>query len=165
MNAISRWHSLKSTYLSPFKQDSTYQKLYPYLKEDGKFLTDYGTFILENRQNLRSTDLNKAISFLETAKKMFISKNMMEALGYGYWMKKDYEKAICCFEWIDNFVPYLFEPKLALMNINLQLGNFRKSKEIGILIIKTPPKIPSDEVNKIKEEAKYLIKKYDLYKF
>jgi O-antigen ligase len=160
--AVAVWHESKYNY-SPFLiQKSVYSKLCPYLKADGKYLIDYGSFFLQNRRESTIRDLDITISALEEARTKFISKEQMEVLAYAYWIKKDYKNAIASFEWLNSFLPYLFEPKLALMKIHIELHNFDYAKDLGIIIVRMSPKVPSYEVAKIKMEAENLLVKYKL---
>jgi len=162
INAVMNWHEMKYSYAPFLIQKQAYHRFYPYLKTDGKYLTDYGRFVLQNRREMTNHDLDSAIEILEEAKTIAISKDQMEALAYAYWMKKDYRNAISCFEWLNDFLPYLFEPKLALMKIYIEMRNFDHAGRIGRVIIQMPPKVQSDEVSKIKMEAKNLFTRHNL---
>ncbi len=162
VKAVSAWHKLKTDYIPLDAQTIAYSRLYANLKNDGKFLTDYAMFILDNGNDMRVTDLDKAINYLERSRQSFISKDQMETLGYAYWMKNDHKSAVSCFEWLDNFLPYLFKPKIALMEINLETNNLGRVNELGCIILKMPPKVPSQEIYDIKEHARKLLVKHEL---
>lgn len=162
VKSVSDWHQLKSGYIPISAQKIVYLRLYADLKDDSKFLTDYAMFILDSGNGTKATDVEKAINYLEVSRQDFISKDQIETLGYAYWVNNNHKSAASCFEWLDNFLPYLFEPKLALMKIYLETNNVSKAKELGHIIIEMPPKIPSSEVYEIKEHAKKLLVKYNL---
>lgn len=103
INAVAQWHGLKNDYSSFENDDKVYREVYPYLKHDGKFLTDYGTFIWENSLKSQPTKIQESIKILQCANRNFITRQGMESLGYAYWLKEDYKNAIYCFEWVDNF--------------------------------------------------------------
>lgn len=164
-NAVVKWHKIVSSDNIFKEKENMYNEIFPQLNNDGKFLADYGAFIVENISKGEKNFLNRSINLLEKAKTKFISKNEIESLGYAYWMKKDYQKSIHYFQWLDNYQPYLFEPKLALMHLYIELKNFKKAKEMALMITNMPPKVPSLRIEEIKKETQELIRIYGLEKY
>ncbi len=151
-SAVAAWHHSKEINRAYTVQKSDYERLYPILKHDGKFLSDYGIFLLED-----SLETLKAVQLLSAANEQFISRETVMALGNAYWKQKDLNKAIYCFDWMKNYIPYTFEPKFNLMKLYLESGCYSKARQMADSIINTPPKIPSDKVNYIKQETAKLI--------
>lgn len=150
--AIDQWQDLKEHYTSELQERKKYKRIYPLLEKDGKFLLDYGEYLMQD-----SSESENAINVLNIAKQKFISKEGIESLGIAYWNKKDYKNAIKCYKWTNNFLPGLFEPKLCLLKLYMASGNNIEAEKIGNLIIQTPPKIPSAEINDIKSQAQDIL--------
>ncbi|MDR6942948.1 hypothetical protein [Mucilaginibacter pocheonensis] len=150
--AVREWQQMNNHYLSITKERDKYLELYTNLNDDGKFLTDYGQFIIEN-----TNEIDKGIKILSQARAKFMSKNLMETLAYAYWKKKDYTKAINCYLWIDNYQPFLYSPKICLMKIYIETERFDLATQMGQIIINTSPKVPSGEVSDIKRQAHDLL--------
>lgn len=155
---VTLWHSIKGGNYTVEQRKALYKEVSFHLRSDGKFLADYGDFLIESNPN----DALEAIEILQSAERSFISKELVENLGYAYYLRKDYKNAIICFEWVQNYLPYLFEPKLMLMKIYLQIGNYKKSQELGIWLLRTSPRIANPEIEMIKKEANSLLIKYKL---
>ena len=155
--AVWRWQQIRSNTELPYGEKKIgYSKLYPTLKNDGKFLTDYGAFLADS-----VADIAQSVRLLEEARQHFFSKQTIEALGYAYWKANDLPNAVACFEWENNYLPNLFGPKLMLMKLYKETGDTGRMRAIGRVIISTPPKIPSEEVNAIKYQAKeFLLRNY-----
>jgi hypothetical protein len=151
--AVWKWQRLRNNDDLSYQEEKTaYRQLYPVLKNDGKFLAEYGSLLMED-----TTECRRAVSILEDARTYFISRQATESLGYAYWKANDLPHAIGIFRWEADYLPDLFGPKLMLMKLYKQAGDMNKMKAIGQLIIDTPPKIPSGEVNTIKREAQLLL--------
>ncbi|WP_186452627.1 O-antigen ligase family protein [Chitinophaga polysaccharea] len=155
--AISEWKKTGTDNGLPrSEQQSIYENIYPLLKKDGKFLTEYGIFLSQD-----SLEKNKAIVILKQAKGQFMSKATMEALGNAYWKTKDYNNAIECYKWVSDYIPSLFTPRFNLLKLYLQSGNITEALKTGNTIITMSPKIPSDEVDNIKQETRQMLEKYN----
>lgn len=151
--AVWKWQQGRAREnLSYAEEKTTYAQLYPILKNDGKFLSDYGSLLTED-----TTDCPMAVRILEKSRQYFISKQATEVLGYAYWKTNDLQNAIKIFEWETCYLPNLFRPKLMLMKLYKKTGDIHKMNSIGKIIIDTTPKVPSEEVNSIKQEAKLLL--------
>jgi hypothetical protein len=118
------------------------------LRRDGKYLTEYGQRQLENG------DPKGAVETLEKAKKYFISRNAMEALAIAYERVGNYKAAIETWRWLCDFLPNKFAPRYELMKLYKKTGDTSGAKKVAGIILTMPVKIPSDEVDRIKEEAK-----------
>jgi hypothetical protein len=146
--AADSWQKTKEASLTYSSQKYMYTNIYPILQEDGKFLTDYGIFLLDD-----SLEAPDALAILVRAREKFISRESMMALGNAYWKVKDRQNAIACFNFVKNYIPYTFEPKYDLMRLYLESGNYSRARSMAAMIINTPAKIPSDKVTFIKKET------------
>jgi len=152
--AVKNWNNLRKNYFLSREQVKTrYSDLYPTLQHDGKFLTDYGEFLLQD-----SMDAPKAIDILEQAKGYFISQKTIEATGNACLKTHNYTKAIQNTEWLSYFRPNSFGVKYELLNLYKQSGNLIKARSIANTILTMPVKIPSYEVTRIKENTRQILK-------
>jgi len=123
-------------------------QLYRNLGRDGKFLTEYG------RWQVESGDPKAAIVTLEKAKQYFISRTTMEALATAYEQAGNYPAAIEAWRWLCDFVPNRFAPKYELLKLYKKVGDTTGVNEMSNTILTMPVKIPSVEVDRIKDEVK-----------
>jgi hypothetical protein len=118
------------------------------LGQDGKFLTEYGL------RQLESGHPAAAIVTLEKARLYFISRNTMEALATAYEQAGNYPKAIESRRWLCDYLPNKFAPKYELLKLYKITGDTTTVKKMINTILTMPVKIPSAEVDRIKEEVK-----------
>jgi len=118
------------------------------LNHDGKFLTEYGQWQLDNGHP------KEAVATLEKARQYFISRNTMEALASAYEEAGNYAAAIETRKWLCNFLPNRFVPKYKLLQLYQKTGDTTSAKKMAGIISTMPVKIPSAEVDQIKEAAK-----------
>lgn len=126
---------------------------YDHLRYDGKFLAEYSAFLARD-----SSELPKAIAMAEASSRSFISWLSMENLAYYYLQQKDYVKAINTFEWLSEYVPNQFRPRLELLELYKRTQHPDSARRTAAFILAMPVKVPSDEVSEIKEEAESTIK-------
>ena len=151
--AVNQWNCLQYNYLLTRNERSLeYAKLYPSLKYDGKFMTEYGRHLSQD-----SVDCLKAVEILEQAKRYFISRTTIEATGTAYWQIKNYEKSIENFTWLSNFLPHLFKPKFKLLKLYKESNQKAKARQIGEVILKMPVKIPSINVDSLKSDTREIL--------
>lgn len=152
---FKRWQELRTNYrLSDDEISVEYENLYKIFKSDGKFLAEYGMHLAQNSEYYLT-----AIKVLEEAKVYYISKEVMLELGSTYKRVGDVAKSVENYEWLSNFIPNLFRPKLELLKLYKGSGDTVKAYKYYSEIMSMPVKIPSIEVERIKEEAKLLIGK------
>ena len=151
--AKQEWDQLRNQlYEPPFVIKKEYDRLDKIFKYDGKFLTQYGLFLSENTPNGED-----AAKTLEKAKKYFISKVTIESLAKSYKQTGDYNRAIENYKWLSDYMPNRFGAKLELVklyNIICDTSNVRKTATI---LLTMPVKIPSREIDKIKNETKSIL--------
>jgi hypothetical protein len=154
VGAAQEWNDLREKYsLTPEQTKDRYNNLHSTLQYDGKFLTEYGEYLLQD-----STDAPVAIEILEKAKTCFISKKTIQALGSAYLRTNNYSKAIENLEWLSYYVPNRFGAKYELLKLYKQSGNLAKTRQIANIILTMPVKIPSYEVSEIKENTRQVLK-------
>jgi len=159
-DAISQWKSLK--HASYFGTDGmtlpNVGKIASELKNDGKFLAEYGNYLYEVE-----SEPTKAIEIMERSKKNFISKTSMENLAYLYLEHKEYDKAIEHFEWLVGFTPSRFGYRLELIRLYEMVHDVEKANREADFALNMPIKIPSSEVFAIKKEIAEIKKRLSIY--
>jgi len=143
-NKIEQW--IKISTGSNADSLEKYNLLYPSLKTNSYFLLDYS-------QKLTLADQDTlSIKMLKEAAKMLSCLSIEMSLGDYYYQISDYKKAENNYVTACNMVPNRFRTKYTLYQFYKNIGQINKSKKIGMEILKMPEKIPSVEVDLIKEE-------------
>jgi hypothetical protein len=128
-----------------------YQKLYPILKENGKFLFMYGDVL----QRLKKHD--EAILVMEAAKKNYNDPNLWLTLGISYEALGNYEKAEEHYYKAANIVPHLLYPKYLLIQLFMKTGKTEKAIALGRKFLILEEKVPSKDTQKMKDDIKILV--------
>lgn len=149
-SAYRQWAAVKVWSTAQEIDARSIAKVNQVLHSDGKFLTDYGMW------QLKAGYAKEALVTLEKAKQYFISRNTMEALAMGYDQTGNYPAAIITRQWLCNYLPNKFAPRYELMMLYKKAGDMVNVKKIANEILTMPVKIPSAEVNNIKEQARIL---------
>ena len=142
--AINSWNEIKLGLRSP---ENELSPIYSTLKNDGKFLAEYGNYLYENGANAEI-----AINYYEKSNQTFISAQNIEDLAYLYLEQKKYHKAIEKFELIVNYIPCKFRNRLELLKLYLKISATTNAKKLAAYSLKMPIKIPSEEATLIKKE-------------
>jgi tetratricopeptide (TPR) repeat protein len=151
--AVYEWASLRNNYtLTREELKLKYANIYQSLYFDGKFLTEYGEYLLQN-----NADCPQAVKILEEAKKYFFTLRTAKATGYAYWQIKNYSKAIEHFEWISCYMPNRFGIKYELLKLYKESADITNAKRIAKVILTMPVKIPSSKVDQIKWNARQML--------
>lgn len=147
--AAFQWLSIRNNLtLSQNKKVTLYRELLPSLKDDGKFLTDYGELLLCD-----SSYYKEASFYLEASKRIFISYHSIQTLAMSYKYQNDYNSAIKNYMFLAYYVPSRFMPKYEIAKLYLKYGDTSTAKIICSQILKMPIKIPSIAVFEIRAEA------------
>lgn len=146
-----KWKAAESWNSAREGRTVTASTLWPQLNKtlgrDGKFLTEYGRWQVENGH------AKAAIVTLEKARQYFISRNTIEALATAYEQTGNYRAAIETRWWLCDFLPNRFAPRYQLLKLYKKTGDTAGVKKVANIILAMPVKIPSAEVDTIKEEA------------
>ncbi|MBX3257693.1 MAG: O-antigen ligase family protein [Chitinophagaceae bacterium] len=145
--AVSAWMELAENFhISPDKKKIQYYSLYPMLCENGKFLLDFGEWLLYNGYYSESIDV------LEKSKSKLIAERTYLATATSYEQMKDYSRAIDNLEKLCNLVPYKIVPKASLMKLYFVSGDTLNGKRIAKVILDMPIKVANPEIDRIKSE-------------
>ncbi|MFT3902996.1 MAG: O-antigen ligase family protein [Niabella sp.] len=150
--AAQQWQQMRDGYIPQIHIEERYAEWYIKLKDNGKFLTEYSIALTRNANNQLATKI------LTEAQLLFISRVSIEATAAAYSKQKDYLKAIDCWLWVCYYLPNKFVPKYELLKLYQSTNDIVNIKRVASTIITMPVKIPSVEVNKIKQEASNILK-------
>jgi len=125
------------------------------IENDGKFLTSYGEWLIQNRE-LRK----EGILALEKARRFINTRRVVEGIGYAYTLEGDFDRAIESFEWLCSFLPNKFVPQSELLNLYISVGDSANAVRVAKRVSMMPVKIPSPEVERIRVEAKRILDRY-----
>lgn len=132
--------------------NNKYLLLSKYFYNDGKFLAEYGNYLFE-----KCGDYTGAIRVLEKSRKYFISRKSITDLADAYSFIENRKKAASLYQWLGNYLPNLFSPKYKLMNLYIKSGNIPAAKLVALSILKTPIKVKTNEVERIRLEAQLFL--------
>jgi len=151
--AATQWASLRNT--SAIDKLRGYRRIYSTLNNDGKFLTEYGSLLLVD-----STQLFTAINTLESAKQLLITRKGIEALAAAYGLAQKYDAAIANQQFLTNYLPNKFKPKYDLLQFYVLRNDTINIQKTGEIILQLPKKIPSAEVERMKENTRNILKRF-----
>lgn len=146
-DAARQWIHIKKDMNTMAQDNNGYANVYSNLKNDGKFLADYGNYLYEH-----NSDVDSAIKILEISKNKFISRESIEILAYLYIEQKEYSKAIKYFEWLVNYIPSRFSYRLELIKLYQKMQRIDKARQLANFTLHMPVKILSSDVLLIKKE-------------
>ena len=143
---VAEWNAVQNDPLiSADQRLQSFKHLYPYLKDNGKFLLDYG-------ENLYLSKHPEAIKVLEESKNEYASIKALELLGDAYNLQGDMQQSIKNYSQLANLVPYKFAYKNTLWGLYVNAGDTTNAKRMANLILKMPVKIESPFIDGIKHD-------------
>lgn len=149
---VKKWQELQQDIFAPAKDTQIkYAELYPSLKENGKFLLDYGEHLLDNNQPVTGAVI------LEESKRYYTSYRTYFSIADAYYQSGNIPLSIKNLKYMASLIPYKFYPKYQLAKLYYRLGDTARGLAMAKLVLNMPVKIPSEEVRKIKEEMQELI--------
>jgi hypothetical protein len=124
-----------------------YAQLYKNLNNDGKFLTEYGEFLLTDNSDWRST-----VKILELARTKLVTVKTLETLAHAY-SNNNKKKAIDTYIWLTNYIPNKFRFRNNLLMLYQANGDTINAINTAKQIISMPVKVPSTDVRNFKTQA------------
>lgn len=131
-----------------------FELVYPILKKDGDFLTNYGkTLSIAGKSN-------KAIAVLEQAKQYQNNTIIATALGDSYKATLQYDKAESTYQQAINMTPSKFYANYLLAKLYDDSGQEDKAVSLAKKLLNKKIKIPSTAIKEIRVEMKNILLKY-----
>jgi|GEM_PF-2858670 len=121
------------------------------LTNDGKYVAQVGEFFLKHKM------YQDASVYLADASTKFVSYSTLNLLAEAYVGSGQVGNAIHVYKWLDNYVPSKFTTKKNLMNLYLSINEKGKAFYYARLVLDMDAKVFSEEVRKIKWEARHVI--------
>jgi O-antigen polymerase len=140
------WNKMKREVLYDSEMTAQYDALYTYFASNGFYLSDYAAIQVEAGQK------EKAIITLERAITFLPSPEVYTQLGMLY-SSLDEKKAEAMFIKASQIVPSKFRYRYYLLTFYKEHGEYTKARKIADQIVAMPVKIPSAEIEKVKQEA------------
>ncbi|TWO31558.1 hypothetical protein E1J38_013085 [Seonamhaeicola sediminis] len=134
-----------------------YQQAYPFLKNNGEFLMNYGKALSVNNQD------REAVKVLEQAKAHLNTTIIETALGDTYKNLKRYDKAEDAYKNAANMIPSRFYPLYLLAKLYDESGQIENALAMANTILEKEIKVPSTAIKEIKQEMKDIITKNELF--
>lgn len=129
-----------------------YKAAYPYLKQNGNYLLNYGgTLSLMGKHK-------EAIVLLKESEKYNSESNIYLSLGRSYEALNEFNLAEAAYKKASFMVPNLFYPKYKLAKLYAKAGRNNDAILLAEEIINTEPKIASMAIEEMKIEMKGIIK-------
>lgn len=143
---VAEWNAVQyDPLISADQRLQSFKRLYPYLKNNGKFLLDYG-------ENLYLSKHADAVKILEESKNEYISIKALELLGDAYNQQGDMLQSIKNHEELVNLIPYKFAYKNTLLGLYMNAGDTTNAKRMANMILKMPVKKESSFIERIKQD-------------
>lgn len=157
--AYKEWNKNRAYYHSGLYREvtETYKPLYSCLNDQIQFLFEYGRSLSNMKQYEAS---NKVF---HRAVQISCDPMLYNIMGKNHQAMKDYSLAEACFVRATQIVPNRLYPWYLLMKLYDEMGLPEKAKETAKIVLTKEPKVQSQAIREIREEARKIIaKSYDL---
>ncbi len=152
LKAIREWKEVANDVLgSDEARLKKYQQLYPNLKQNAKFLLDYGSFLFSIQNPL-------AIVALEESRRQLVTVTTLENLAQSYENIGKIDETIGVLSQLCNLIPYKFGYKNKLLDLCILKRDTRLARKVAIEIVIMPVKKEDELVRKIKQKANVFLK-------
>lgn len=152
-NGLKAWkNGSELQFSNPDSTKTLYEFAQQRLPNDGSFFLQYGIFMEDKNTKTALSLFEKAIQLTNLPILYTKTAQLNEQLGNFKKAEKDLLK-------FHYFCPHLFKPQEELLNFYNRRNYVQKVKWIAKKIMKAPIKIPSQEVIRIKQKAKFLYNK------
>ncbi len=127
-----------------------YLAVHPYYKDYGRFLGEYGRFLLERDKS------DEAVESLERAKHAWPDPFLIETLAQAYNEQEEWAKAIQNARLADNILPWRLTTKYLLAENYPRVDDIYRGLKYAELVVETPMKTPSQKGRELKIQAQEL---------
>jgi O-antigen polymerase len=154
VNATAKWETMKqlsNVSLIEIRQKSDFEKLYNHLKGNDRFMIDYGVFLKNKRENLKSIEiLQLGYAISNNPDFPLLLADINASLGNEYEAEQYYKKAF-------SMVPNRIIPLYLLAIFYYDTEQYKKFKNLANYIINFNPKIRSEQTDRIKNDISNLL--------
>ena len=143
---VLNWAELrKSDNIDRIEKKDRYHMLHDKFRQDGKFLADYGKFLMKE-----PGDCQEAKRFFEESKRYFYSYGTFSDEAAACKLMGDYAGVIDNDRFLAAALPNRIVPKYEMANAYFQTGNLKMADSLARLILAMPVKYASEGVENIK---------------
>jgi O-antigen ligase len=152
-DAYKQWNLTQSLYLANAHKEATkeYEKQYPYLQDDIKFVFEYAQNLLKTEEYEKSNEV------LQHAMQISCDPRLFNIMGKNYQILHHYELAEQCFKKTANLVPNRLYPHYLLVELYYEMGFLEKAKTEANIVMTKKPKIDSKAVEEMRENLRKLL--------
>lgn len=125
-----------------------YRELYPFLKDQPKFLFEYGQCLSKTGQ------YEEGIRILTEGTRLSADPMFYNIMGRDAEALKNFGQAEACFKKASNMVPHRLYPLYLLAKMYWESGQEEKGRDMAWRVIQKKPKVMSDAVKEMKAELK-----------
>ncbi len=161
-HSIERYYAHKNWKVASYHKDffnyekaiPMYDRIFPLLRDNGKFLFEYGqTLSYEGKHR-------KAVVVLEKARQRTTDTYLYLALGDSYRELKEYDKAERMYKFAINHNPYRFYPRYVLTQLYRETDRIDEALTLAHKIVSMNIKVNSPQVEDIRREMNTFIDTY-----
>lgn len=128
-----------------------YKRLYPWLKDDKRFLFEYAQCLSKSKQYFQSNEI------IKEAIKISGDPVFYNIAGKNYQAMKNYHEAEKYYLQSIHMVPNRLYPYYLLTKLYKETGDEKKSKKYAFILLQKEPKVPSTAVKEMKTEIKKIL--------
>ena len=157
--AYKQWNNNRMYYQVGMYKEATanYESLYPYLNDRIQFLFEYGRSLSQDFQGIagqaQNDNLIKSNKVLQQATKISCDPMLYNIMGKNYQAMKEYDLAEQSLLKSTRIVPNRLYPYYLLMKLYIETGDERKAREAAGIVLTKEPKVQSQAVREMREEA------------
>jgi len=150
--AYNQWNKSRMYYQAGMYRDAaaSYEPLYPYLNDQIQFLFEYGRSLSQSEQPEKSNEV------LLQAMQISCDPMLYNVMGKNYQAMKAYNKAEEYLLKSTRIVPNRLYPYCLLMKLYVETGEEKKAREAAGVVLTKEPKVQSQAVREMREEARKL---------
>lgn len=151
--AYGKWNREKIYYGAGMYREATeaYRELYPYLNDQVQFLFEYAQSLSKSEQYAES---NKVLT---RAVQISCDPMLYNIMGKNCQAMRQYDRTEEFLMKSVQTVPNRLYPWYLLMKLHVETGNTEKARQAAKMVLTREPKVQSQAVREMREEAKLLL--------
>jgi len=152
-HAYKQWNNSKMYYQAGMYKEAAqdYEPLYPYLNDQIQFLFECGRSLSQAEQPEKSNEV------LLHASQISCDPMLYNIIGKNYQVMKEYDLAENNLLKSTHIVPNRLYPYYLLMKLYIEMENEAKAREAARVVLTKEPKVQSQAVKEMREEAKKIM--------
>jgi O-antigen ligase len=161
--AYKKWNTSRLYFHAGMYNDvaEDYEKLYPLLNDQIKFLFEYAQSLSKSdykgmADQVRHDRLIRSNEVLRRAMQISCDPMLYNVMGKNYQAMKQYEEAEKAFVKSTQIVPSRLYPWYLLTKLYHEMGLPEKVEETATIVLTKEPKVQSPAINEMREEAEKL---------